>query len=91
MSKLSGKFCSVAHMHDNAFFPGPGEIKKELVVGNAGNNQVKSIEIEDELVIVTFYSVQKLKTYTIVVPTTNFRFLVIDESLSLAKPLRVTE
>ncbi len=88
MSKLNGQSLKAAYMHDNAFLPGLGEIKKELVIGANGNNKVTKLTIDEPFVIVEIFGTATRRNYVFPVPVTNFKILLADEQVVTTPLLR---
>ncbi len=86
MSSLNGQRCKSGHMHDGVFLPGVGDIRKELVVGSTGERQVKSLVIQEPFVVVTLYSTTTRRDYIMPVPISNFKYLVLSETVLPTPP-----
>ncbi len=78
-------------MHETAFYPGLGELPKELVPGRQTSNKVVSLTLDEPFVIAEIVGAQSRRTYTFPIPISNFKLLVLDEKVVTAPPLRKEE
>lgn len=80
MSKINGKKLVSATMHQNIFFPGIGEIKKELTSVFNGMNKTVDLVVDEPFVIIGVKD-KGNKTISIPVPLTNFSHLVLSDDV----------
>jgi hypothetical protein len=77
MSEMNGKKLRGAQMHENFFYPGLGEIKKELSAVDSGMNNAVDMTIDEPFVVLRLNDKKSKASYTIPVPITNFKYLVL--------------
>ncbi len=88
MSSLNGRTCRAAYMHENAHLPGVGDIGKELIVGRISDKRVDSIVVNESFVEVTIYGAISKRQYVMLVPVSNFKYLVLNETIVTTPPLK---
>lgn len=76
MSSLNGRKLVAATMHTNIFYPGMGEIRKELSAVGSGLSRGVKMTIDEPFIVVEAVG-KDGQSYTIPVPITNFSHLVL--------------
>jgi hypothetical protein len=76
MSTVNGKKLSFAVMHQNIFYPGIGDIRKELSCEDTGLSRGVKMTIDEPFVLVETKT-KAGQAVTIPVPITNFSHLVL--------------
>ncbi len=80
---------SRALMHDSVFLPGPGEIKKELSTVSSGIERGVKMTLLDSGLVLLEVRDEKTKTiYELLVPVTNFKYLLKSKKPILTPPLK---
>jgi hypothetical protein len=76
MSQVNGRAVKAALMHNNIFFPGIGEIKKELNTADTQTQKGIKMTVSEPFVVLEIKD--KVNTIKeVAVPLTNFSYLVL--------------
>lgn len=88
MSKVNGKNVLAASLHENLFVPGVGEIRKELSSTASGLNKAIKMTIDEPFLLLEIEAPQARRTFTISVPLSNFKHILIDNKIVTTPPLK---
>ncbi len=88
MSSLDGRTVIAATMHENIFIPQVGDIRKELSNKDSATCKKVNMTISEPFLILRFESAVSRRTYTVPVPLTNFRYLVLESEVITIAPLK---
>lgn len=77
MSEINGKAVKSATLHENTFYPGVGEIKKELHTQGDGLNRAVKMKVDEPFLMVEVKD-KVGKAVTLAIPLTNLKQLVLE-------------
>lgn len=78
MSNVNGKTVKSATMHANIFYPGVGEIRKELSNVDSGLTPAIKMTLDEPFLVLETKGKAGNKPVTILVPITNLASLVLE-------------
>jgi hypothetical protein len=88
MSSVNGKQVIAATMHSNIFYPGLGELKKELSSTPNGLSKPVKMTIDEPFLILEVDDARTKRLYTIPVPLTNFSHMVLAKEVVTTPPTK---